>query len=306
MTLTKSMIRGLMPALTTPFDKDGTIDARANQAQVEYVIAGGASALVPVGGTGEYSALSPSQRVQMVELTVAAARGRVPVIAGVLSPGFGDCVQAGRDLIRAGADGVMLLAPFYITPTQAGIRDYFKAYVDAIGGPVMLYEIPYRTGIALKPETIAQIADDGSAVGMKSSNPDMAAFARTLALAGDKMSIASGEEGLFPMAVAMGATGGVLATTDVLPRTWLEIFDLARAGDMKAALTKHARLAPFLAAVFSECNPGPLKVAQAMAGIPTGSVLLPLKPPSAETVKALETTLAPLLAYERALAKAAA
>jgi 4-hydroxy-tetrahydrodipicolinate synthase len=170
----------------------------------------------------------------------------------------------------------------------------------------MLYEIPYRTGIALKPETIAQIADDGSAVGMKSSNPDMAAFARTLALAGDKMSIASGEEGLFPMAVAMGATGGVLATTDVLPRTWLEIFDLARAGDMKAALTKHARLAPFLAAVFSECNPGPLKVAQAMAGIPTGSVLLPLKPPSAETVKALETTLAPLLAYERALAKAAA
>ena len=306
MALSKSMIRGLMPALTTPLDKSGKVDAKANQVQVDYVIAGGASVLVPVGGTGEYSALSQADRVRMVESTVAAARGRVPVIAGVLSPGFGDCVQAGREFIKAGASGVMLIAPFYITPTQAGIRDYFKAYVDAIGGPVMLYEIPYRTGIALKPETIAQIAEDGSAVGMKSSNPDMTAFARTLALAGDKMSVASGEEGLFPTAVAMGATGGVLATTDVLPRTWLEIFNLARTGDLKGALAKHARLAPFIAAVFSECNPGPLKVAQAMAGVPTGSVLLPLKPPAPETVKAIETTLAPLLIYERELAKKAA
>jgi len=306
MTLKKEMIRGLLPALTTPFGKDGKIDVRATQAQVDHVIAGGASGLVPVGGTGEYGALSPADRVAMVEATVAAARGRVPVIAGVLSPGLRDCIAAGRDFIKAGANGVMLIAPYYITPTQEGIRDYFKAYADAIGGPTMLYEIPYRTGIALKPETIAQIADDGSAVGMKSSNPDMTAFARTMALAGDKMNITSGEEGLFPTAVAMGAVGGVLATADILPRTWLEIFDLARTGKLSAALAKHARLTPFINAVFSECNPGPLKVAQAISGIPTGSVLLPLKAPAPATVAAVETTLAPLLVYERELARKAA
>lgn len=306
MTLTKTMIRGLLPALTTPLDKNGKVDVKATQAQVEHVIAGGASGVVPVGGTGEYAALSQAERVAMVEATVAAAKGRVPVIAGVLSPGLRDCIAAGRDFIKAGASGVMLIAPYYITPTQEGIRDYFKAYADAIGGPTMLYEIPYRTGIALKPETIAQIADDGSAVGMKSSNPDMTAFARTLALAGDKMNITSGEEGLFPTAVAMGAVGGVLATADILPRTWLEIFDLARTGRLRAALAKHALLTPFINAVFSECNPGPLKVAQAISGIPVGSVLLPLRTPAPATVKAVETSLAPLLVYERELARKSA
>jgi 4-hydroxy-tetrahydrodipicolinate synthase len=306
MTLTRSMIKGLLPALTTPFDKNGKVDAKATKIQVDHVIAGGASGLVPVGGTGEYTALSVADRIEMVAATVAAANGRVPVIAGVLSPGLRESIAAGRDFVKAGAAGVMLLAPFYITPTQDGIRDYFKAYADAIGGPTMLYEIPYRTGVALKPETIAAIAGDGSIVGMKSSNPDMAAFARTLALAGDKMNITSGEEGLFPTAIAMGAVGGVLATADILPRTWLEIFNLARTGNLKGALARHARLAPFLAAVFSECNPGPLKVAQELAGMPTGSVLTPLRAPAAALVRELESTLQPLLAYERDLGAKAA
>lgn len=306
MTLTKAMIRGLLPAITTPIDKKGAIDTKATKAQVDYVIAGGASGLIPIGGTGEYAALLPSERVQMVEATVAAARGRVPVIAGVLSPGLRESIEAGRSFLKAGAAGVMLIAPYYITPTQEGIRDYFKAYADAIGQPTMLYEIPYRTGVSLKPETIAAIADDGSIVGMKSSNPDMTAFTRTLALAGDKISIASGEEGLFPAAIAMGAVGGVLATADILPRTWLEIFNLARTGNLKSALARHATLTPFLTAVFSECNPGPLKAAQGIAGMPVGPVLSPLKAPAANVIRDIEKSLVPLLAYERELAKKAA
>lgn len=306
MPLTKTQIRGLLPAMTTPIDKKGAVDVAAVKAQVDYLIAGGASGLVPVGGTGEFTALSPKDRAIMVEATVAAAKGRVPVIAGVLQPGLRDAIIAGKDSIKAGATGLMVLAPFYITPTQEGIRDYYKAYADAIGGPVMLYEIPYRTGIALKAETIAAMTDDGTVVGMKASNPDMAMLARTLALVGDKISVTSGEEGLFPTAVAMGAVGGVLATAVILPRTWIEIFNLAKSGNLKAALAKHGRLAPFISAVFSECNPGPLKAAQAISGYSAGDVLLPLRMPGAELVKRLETELQPLLRYEAELAKKAA
>lgn len=306
MTLKRSMISGLMPALTTPLDKKGAVDAKATKVQVDYVVAGGASAVIPVGGTGEYAALSPSDRIQMVEATVAAARGRVPVIAGVLAPGLREAIDAGRSFIKAGAQGVMLIAPFYITPSQKSIRDYYKAYADAIGGPTMLYEIPYRTGVSLKAETIAEIAADGSIVGMKASNPDMAQFTRLIALASDKINITSGEEYLFPTTVAMGAVGGVLATADVLPRTWLEIFHLAKAGNLKAALAKHARITPFVQTVFSECNPGPLKVAQAAAGVPVGDVLLPLLPPGPELVAKLKAELTPLLAYERELSAKAA
>jgi 4-hydroxy-tetrahydrodipicolinate synthase len=306
MTLSRTMIRGLLPALTTPLDRKGAVDAKATKAQVDHLVAGGASGLVPVGGTGEYTALSPADRAAMVEATVAAARGRVPVIAGVLSPGLRDAIAAGRDFIKAGADGLMVLAPYYITPTQAGIRDYFKAYADAIGGPVMLYEIPYRTGVSLKPETIAEMAADGTIVGMKASNPDMAQFSRIMALAGDKLSVTSGEEMLFPIEVAMGAVGGVLASAILFPRIWIEIFNLAKAGNLKGALAKHRPLAPFLAAVFSECNPGPLKAAQAITGLSVGEVLCPLQPPKPELVAHLKSLMAPLLAYERELTTKAA
>ena len=306
MTLTKAMVQGLLPALTTPLDSKGAIDSAAVRKLVDYVIDGGAAGLVPVGGTGEYPALSPADRANMVEATVEAAGGRVPVIAGVLAPGFQDALQAGRDFIKAGAKGVMLIAPYYITPTQEGIRDYYKAYADAIGGPTMLYEIPSRTNIALKAETIASIADDGTIVGMKASNRDMAQFTRILALCGDKINVTSGEEDLFPTTIAMGAVGGVLATANILPRTWVEIFNLAKAGNLKAALTKHAALKPFIDAVFAECNPGPLKTAQAMAGISVGPVLSPLRAPAPETVARIEQTMMPLLAYEKSLAKKAA
>jgi len=300
------MIQGLLPALTTPLDADGNVDRAAVRKLVDHVVAGGAAGLVPVGGTGEYTALSPAARATMVEATVEAAAGRVPVIAGVLSPGFQDALQTGRDFLKAGAKGVMLIAPFYITPTQQGIRDYYKAYADAIGSPTMLYEIPSRTNVALTAETIAAIADDGSIVGMKASNRDMAQFTRVLALAGNKINVTSGEEALFPTAVAMGAVGGVLATANILPRIWVEIFNLARSGNLKGALAKHDMLAPFLDAVFSECNPGPLKVAQAMSGLPVGKALVPLLPPSPEVVTQLEVTMSPLLAYEKGLAQKAA
>jgi 4-hydroxy-tetrahydrodipicolinate synthase len=288
MKLTRDQLIGLYPALPTPTDPSGTVDRTATARLVEFLCAAGVTGLVPVGGTGEYAALLPEERRAMVEVTVDAAAGRVPVVAGVLSPGFKDSVQAAKDFAAAGADGVMLVTPYYVTPTQEGIREYFRAFAQEVSVPVMLYEIPYRTGVAMKAETIAQMADDGSIVGMKACNADFSQFARVIALVGERIGVMSGEEPFFATHVAMGARGGVLATANVFPKIWQEIFALASAGNLKGALARQQRLLPLLDAAFSETNPGPLKEAMAMVGLPVGHVLRPLQRPGPETMKKLE------------------
>ena len=296
MKLTKEQLIGLYPALPTPTDPSGTVDRKATARLVEFLCAAGVNGLVPVGGTGEYAALLPAERRAMVEVTVDAAAGRVPVVAGVLAPGFKESVQAAKDFVAAGAVGVMLVTPYYVTPTQEGIREYFRAFAQEVPVPVMLYEIPYRTGISMKAETIAQMADDGSIIGMKACNPDFNQFARVIALAGDRISVMSGEEPFFATHVAMGARGGVLATANVFPKIWQEIFALASAGNLKGALARQQQILPLLDATFSETNPGPLKELMAMMGQPVGHVLRPLLRPRPETMEKLQAAVRTLQA----------
>ncbi|HKW94228.1 MAG TPA: 4-hydroxy-tetrahydrodipicolinate synthase [Methylomirabilota bacterium] len=279
---------GLFPALPTPTDTAGNVDVKATARLVDFLCAAGIDGLVPVGGTGEYAALSPADRRAMVEATVAAAAGRVPVVAGVLATGFKDAIQAASDFTAAGAAGLMLVTPYYVTPTQEGIREYFRAFAQEVTVPVLLYEIPYRTGVALKAETIAQMADDGSIVGMKACNPDFNQFTRVIQLVGERISVMSGEEPFFATHVALGARGGILATANLFPKVWQEVFALARAGDLKGALARQQRLLPLLDAAFAETNPGPLKEAMAMIGLPVGHVLRPLERPRPETMVKLE------------------
>ncbi len=292
--VTKEQLIGLYPALPTPTDAKTNVDRAAAAKVVDFLCGSGVNGLVPVGGTGEYPALSPDDRRIMVETTVEAAAGRVPVVAGILATGFKDAVQAARDFSAAGAAGLMLVTPYYVTPTQDGIREYFRAFAQEVDLPVLLYEIPYRTGIALKAETIAQMADDRSIIGMKACNPDFNQFARIIGLTGDTISVLSGEEPFFATHVAMGARGGILATANFFPKIWQEIFALASAGKLKAALAKQQRLLPLLDAVFSETNPGPLKEAMAMLGMPVGHVLRPLQQPRPETMEKMRKAIAEL------------
>lgn len=294
MRVSKEQLVGLYPALPTPTDDHDNVDRAATARLVDFLCTSGVDGLVPVGGTGEYAALSPRDRAIMVEATVEAAAGRVPVVAGILSTGFKEAVQAARDFTAAGASGVMLVTPYYVIPTQEGIREYFMAFAQAVDVPVMLYEIPYRTGVALKAETIAQMADDRSIIGMKACNPDFSQFARVIGLVGETISVLSGEEPLFATHVAMGARGGVLATANLSPKIWQEIFALASAGNLKGALARQHRLLPLLDAAFAETNPGPLKEAMAMMGMPVGHVLRPLQRPRPETMARLRAAIAVL------------
>ena len=234
MTLSKSALAGVHCAMVTPVDAQGAVDRGAVRRLVDFLLAAGIDGLVPVGGTGEYPALSPRARREMVEATVDATAGRVPVVAGVLAPGFADALQAGRELKAAGADGLLLITPYYTPPTQAGIRAYFEAYRRAVELPLLLYEIPARTGIAVAAETIAAMAEDGSIIGMKSCNPDLGQFIRVLALAADRIAVLSGEEPFFATQAGMGAAGGILATANLVPRLWREIYALASRGDLQA------------------------------------------------------------------------
>ncbi|WP_033066935.1 4-hydroxy-tetrahydrodipicolinate synthase [Thalassospira australica] len=299
MTLSKNDINGLYTAIVTPFNADKTVDHKALANLVTRQISAGAAGVVPIGGTGEYPALSQQERKDIVKTCVDAA-GNAPVIPGVLATGFPDAVEAGKDFEDAGAKGVMTVTPYYAAGTQDGMREYFSNYRNEVGVPVLLYEIPRRTGVSTHAETIQAMAEDGSIIGMKCSNYDMPAFIKTMKLAGDKMAILSGEEPLFATHVAMGAKGGVLASANVYPEIWVEIFKIASEGKLKEALKLQTKLDDAIDAIFRETNPGPLKKYMELAGQPVGDVRLPLEGPSEQTISALK------IAFEAAsLAKVA-
>ncbi|MGX1787142.1 4-hydroxy-tetrahydrodipicolinate synthase [Bosea sp. NPDC055332] len=286
MTLTQDKLSGLYTAIVTPLTADGAVDIKGLQELVRFQLRAGAAGVVPIGGTGEYPAFSRDERRAIVAACVEAADGK-PVIPGVLSTGFEDALEAGRDFAAAGAAAVMTVTPYYAPGTQDGMRAYFRRYRDALDLPVMLYQIPRRTTVSAFADTVQAMAEDGSIIGMKYSSYDMPDFIRTVKYAGDKIAILSGEEPLFATHVALGARGGVLASATIYPKIWIEIFELARQGKLKEALKLQDKIDPVVDSIYVETNPGPLKEYMALAGMPVGGVRLPLLGPSAETMAKL-------------------
>lgn len=287
MSITATTLRGIITATPTPFAEDGRVDRDVMRSHIEFLIEQGAAGLAPLGGTGEYPALSPQEREQVVKWSVEAAKGRIPVIAGVLSPGFADAVQAGLAAKAAGADALMVVTPFYALGSDAGIRSYFEHYRRAVDLPIVLYEIPRRTNVELSAETIAAMAADGSIIGMKYSGGDFAKLTRLIHQASDKLAVLSGEEPLFPAAIALGAVGGVLALSNLDPAPWARIQALVEAGEMAQALQLHQRYAPLADAVYAEMNPVGLKAALQQRGFAFGAARLPLLPATQQTLSRL-------------------
>jgi 4-hydroxy-tetrahydrodipicolinate synthase len=296
--------RGIMTATCTPLDSNGNVIVATVKSHIDAQIAAGITGIIPIGGTGEFISLNERQRIAMVEATVDAAAGRLPVVAGVLHPGLQDTIKSASDYLRAGADSVMVVTPYYYRPTQQGIFDYFRRVNDAVDGDIVLYEIPYRTGVSLQPETVQRIVENTRTVAMKACNPDLQQQLRVMQAVGNKISILTGEESVFPVHVAMGAAGGMLAGSNILPRTWVRIFDLATRGESRAAAQLHQRIATATDAFYGEPNPAPLKAALQMLGIDHGSVIEPMLPASDECVDRLRKVLPAALEIERTIPKA--
>jgi 4-hydroxy-tetrahydrodipicolinate synthase len=302
--ITAVQLRGIFPALPTPVRADDTVDAEATRALMRYLLPQGVAGVVPIGGTGEYGALPRAERVRMTALCVEEAAGRVPVIPGVLDPGFHDALAAGQAFAEAGADALMVLTPYYTTPTQRGIRDYFLRYADASPVPVLIYEIPYRTRVAIAPEVLHELSRHENIIGMKACNTDMYHFLKVVAGVHESFTVMSGEDTLFPVQMAAGARGGIVVTATMLPRTWRRIHELCVAGRIDEALAMHRQLIPLLDMAFAETNPGPLKSVLDLIGAEAPRVLDPLLAPAADLQQRLRAEMKRRLAEEAALARA--
>ena len=288
--MTARKLTGLIPACPTAIDASGNTDRKAMQAIVRHMLDNGASGVVPLGGTGEFTALAPRARIEAVEATVEAARG-APVYAGVLSPGLGDALEAAHAFRQAGADGIMLIVPYYARNTQAAVIDYFRAVRDRVDLSIMLYDNPARAHFVLQPDTIAALAEDGTIMGMKASNIDLYHFDQVIQRVGPGFSALSGQDTLFTQQVAMGACGGVLTSAVLVPGIWAKIQKLAEEGNFHEALKLQRKLNPLMDALFAEENPGPTREALRLIGIENGASLLPIPPVSAALVTRLSQVL---------------
>lgn len=291
-----SDLHGIFPALPTPVKNDDTINTDAALTMVSHLIDQGVNGLVPLGGTGEYGALSRTERIRMASLCVEAAAGKVPVIPGILDPGYYDAKQAGQEFAEVGASALMVLTPYYTTPTQAGIRDYFLRYADESPLPILIYEIPYRTRVAIDPEILHELSRHERIIGMKACNTDMYHFLRTVAGVDESFTVLSGEDTIFPMQMAGGAKGGIVVTASMLPQPWIKMHALLMEGKTAEALAIHRQLIPMMNLAFSETNPGPMKSVMDLVGIDAPRVLQPLQAPGSELQQALREELKKQLA----------
>lgn len=299
--LTPSDLRGILPAIPTPVTADDKIDDAAVRAHINYLISGGVNGVVPLGGTGEYGSLGREQRERMVAVCVDAAQGRVPVVAGVLDTGFYDAQSSGAMLAAAGASALMVVTPYYTNPTQQGIRDYFLRFADSSAVPIILYEIPYRTRIAIQPEVIHELSQHENIIGMKACNTDMYHFLKVVSGVSENFSVLSGEDILFPLHLAAGAKGGIIVTSSVIPKTWKSIYETASQGRIAEAIAMHRKLIPLLDLSFAETNPAPLKSVWDLIGVDAPRVLAPLVQANPELQKKLRAELVLRLKDEQAL-----
>lgn len=300
--LTANRLRGLFPAIPSPVKADDTIDAGAVAALFAWLNKQGIDGVVPLGGTGEYGALARSERIRMAGLSVKAMASKGPVIAGVLDTGFHDALQAGKEFAAEGVDGLLVLTPYYTNPTQVGIRDYFLRYADASPVPVLIYEIPYRTRIAIEPKILHELSRHPNIIGMKACNLDMYHFLQVVAGVDESFAVLSGEDSLFPLHLAAGARGGIVVTACLLPRAWREIYETAIAGRTAEALSLHRRLIPFMNMAFAETNPGPMKAVMDMVGVEAPRMLAPLVQPAPALVAAFRAELSRQLAISEGIA----
>jgi len=275
------MFQGIYTALITPFH-NGKVDDRGFQSFVEWQVAEGVHGLVPCGTTGESPTLTHEEHCRVIDLCVEAAKGRVPVMAGTGANSTEEAIMFTRHAKKAGADGALIVAPYYNKPTPEGIFQHYKAIHDAADLPIIVYNIPGRTGINLSDETLARLATLPRIVGVKDATADLARVYSLRARAGAKFQQLSGED---ITAVAFNASGGqgcISVTSNLMPRQCAAVQDACLAGDYRKALTLHDAMVPLHQVLFCETSPAPVKFAASLMGKCTPDLRLPLVLPMAE------------------------
>ncbi len=275
-------LAGTWPALVTPFSADGeAVDFAALDALVDAQIAGGVSGLVPCGTTGESPTLSDSEALDVIFRVVERTRGRVPVLAGTGSNSTKKTVAASKAAVAAGAQGVMIVTPYYNKPSQDGMRAHFLEVAAAVEVPIVIYNIPGRSVVDLLPETMERIcAEVPRVVGVKEATGNVLRCQELVRRLGDRLIVMSGDDGLTLPMMAVGAAGVISVTSNVRPRETSLVTTLAAKGEWKAARAVHLALLELHGLLFVEPNPSPAKAILAHTGAMNASVRGPLVPGS--------------------------
>ncbi len=269
------MFKGSIVAIVTPF-ANGKLDQKALESLVDWHIEQGTDGFVPCGTTGESPTLTEAEHERVVEICIAGAKGRVPVIAGAGSNNTEHAIALARFAKRAGADGILVVSPYYNKPTQEGLYRHFKAIHDAADLPLVIYNIPGRSIVDISVETMARLAKLPNIVGVKDATSDLVRPIRTRLAVGPEFCQLSGEDGTALPFLAAGGHGCISVTANVAPKLCADMQRAWREGNLKAAMALQDRLMPLHGAMFCETSPGPVKYAMSLIGKCSPELRLPL------------------------------
>jgi 4-hydroxy-tetrahydrodipicolinate synthase len=278
------MFTGCGTALVTPFRQDQSLDEGTLRRLVRGQIDAGINFLVPCGTTGESPTLSQAEQKRVVEITVEEARGRAPVLAGAGGYNTAEVIERALEFKSIGADGILSVTPYYNKPSQEGLYQHYKAIASAVALPIVLYNVPGRTGCNIEPATVTRLAEIDNIVGVKEASGNIGQMAAIAARVPERFLVLSGDDSITVPLIALGGRGIISVVANEIPAEMTRLTQLALANDFPAAREIHCRYLPLMEVNFVESNPMPVKAAMALMGLLEPVWRLPLVAPKAENL----------------------
>ena len=275
----RTLWTGCGTALVTPFDRDGKVDEAAVRRLARRQIDAGMHFLVPCGTTGESPTLTEDERVRIVELVVQEGAGQVPVLAGAGGYDTREVIHVGKRMMTAGANGLLSVTPYYNKPTPEGLYQHYRAIAEAVPLPIIVYNVPGRTGVNVDPGTLTRLSTIPGIAGVKEASGNMGQICEVCRAVPDDFVVLSGDDSLTLPVMSVGGRGIISVASNGLPAQMAQMVELAEKGDFSGALRVHKALMPFMTVNFVEANPIPIKAAMAMMGLIDERYRLPMVPP---------------------------
>jgi 4-hydroxy-tetrahydrodipicolinate synthase len=282
---------GCGTALVTPFRRDGSLDEPSVSRLARRQIEAGIHFLVPCGTTGECPTLTEQEQVRVVELVVAEANGRIPVLAGAGGYNTDEVIHAAKRMRAAGADGILSVTPYYNKPTPEGLFQHYRAISDAVQMPIVVYNVPGRTGVNVDPATLVRLTAIANVVAVKEASGNATQMCEICAAVPDDFIVLSGDDALTLPLMAIGGRGIISVASNEIPAEMSRLVELAESGDFAGARALHQRILPLMQINFVESNPIPVKSAMASMGLLEEVYRLPMVPPTPASKKRIEAVL---------------
>lgn len=284
------MFAGSLVALVTPF-KDGKLDEEGLRKNIRFQIENGTSGLVPCGTTGESPTLMEEEHRRVIEIAVEEAKGKIPVVAGAGTNSTDKTIGLADTAKGLGADGALVITPYYNKPTQEGLYQHFRAVAQAVDIPIVIYNVPGRTGVSIEPKTVARLAEFENIVAVKEASGNLNQVSDIVSRCGDRITVLSGDDSLTLPILSVGGRGVISVVANIVPKDLSDMIAAFDRGDSSEANRLHNKLFPLCRAMFIETNPIPVKTAMEMLGRGSDELRLPLAPMGDRNREKLEAAL---------------